>query len=70
MAKLPNGCSIFTAELWAINQAIHWILAQPNHHFLVITDSMSALQALNSTKTTARHNLKGDTLYKIRQIYA
>ncbi|KAK3609791.1 hypothetical protein CHS0354_022653 [Potamilus streckersoni] len=52
----------------AINQAIHWIHNQPNTQFLIITDSQSALQALNSTKPTARVNLKEDTLYQIRML--
>ncbi|KAK3612600.1 hypothetical protein CHS0354_042108 [Potamilus streckersoni] len=34
----------------------------------IVTDSLSALLALNSTKTTARTNLKEDTLHTIHQI--
>ncbi|KAK3609526.1 hypothetical protein CHS0354_041577 [Potamilus streckersoni] len=64
--RITNGTSIFSAELWAINQAIYWTHTQLNTKFLIITDSLSALLALNSTKPTARINLKEDTLYQIR----
>ncbi|KAK3596194.1 hypothetical protein CHS0354_033783 [Potamilus streckersoni] len=65
--RLPDGCSIFTAELWAINHAINWTLTQSQISHLIISDSLSALQAINSTKPTSRANLVEDTLYSLRK---
>ncbi|KAK3578465.1 hypothetical protein CHS0354_038555 [Potamilus streckersoni] len=50
IARLPNGCSVCTAELWAINQALHWIGTHNHTTYLIISDSLSALQTLTSKK--------------------
>jgi hypothetical protein len=46
--RLPNCCSIFTAELRAILLCIDFIYGCDRESFLILSDSLSALQALKS----------------------
>lgn len=51
--RIPSCCSIYTAETLAILQALKMILqADHQKRFLVVTDSLSALQGLKCTYTT------------------
>ena len=49
--RLPNGCSIFTAELEAINKAIMFAGVSWRKHFVIYSDSLSALQAIHSQES-------------------
>jgi ribonuclease HI len=44
--RLPDGASIYTAELQAIINAVTYIQTQQKDKFIIFSDSMSALQAL------------------------
>lgn len=48
---LPTNCNIFTAELFAIFKAIESAILKDQCKILIITDSMSAIQALQKTIT-------------------
>ena len=44
--SLPEACSVFTAELVAIYEALQFALQDARIHFLVCTDSLSSLQSI------------------------
>ena len=46
--RLPDHTSIFTAEMYALSMAIDKINDSPEISFLICSDSLSALQTLNS----------------------
>jgi len=48
--RLPNKASIFRAELYAITQAMDLIRRSKDTKFIIFSDSMSSLEALNSFK--------------------
>ena len=48
--RLPDDCSIFSAELKAIFLALKHVYKSKNSHFLICSDSLSALEALLSYK--------------------
>lgn len=48
--RLPDGSSIFTAELKAIELALKWILTASGVHFVIYSDSLSSLVAINQYK--------------------
>ncbi|XP_055870084.1 uncharacterized protein LOC129923389 [Biomphalaria glabrata] len=48
--RLPDGCSIFTAELHAILLALMAVKASERRKFIICSDSKSALQALGRMK--------------------
>lgn len=56
--RLPNGGSIYTAELQAILLALKHCHQSQNSHFLILSDSLSALQKISSRKIT--HPLLAD----------
>lgn len=45
--SLPDGCSVFTAKLVAISHALRYIHSCPRESFLLCTDSLSSLQAID-----------------------
>lgn len=45
--SLPSSASIFTAEMQALRETMDIINATPGQNFVVFSDSLSALQALN-----------------------
>ena len=45
--RLPGNASIFTAELQALKLAFNLVRNCDGHHFIVFSDSLSSLQALN-----------------------
>ncbi|XP_055862095.1 uncharacterized protein LOC129922043 [Biomphalaria glabrata] len=49
--RLPDGCSIFTAELHAILLALMAVKASERRKFIICSDSKSTLQALGRMKT-------------------
>lgn len=50
--KMHNSCSVFQAELFAILEATRWALNNQKSDVLVLSDSMSSLQALKNRSST------------------
>jgi len=48
--RIPNNISIFRAELHAIMLAMRLIRKRKDKNFIIFSDSMSSLQALNGFK--------------------
>lgn len=46
--KLPSYATVFQAELLAINQALQWIENNNHSSYAILSDSLSALQAITS----------------------
>ena len=46
--RLRDGCSIFTAEVEAINKALTYVKVSRRKSFVIFSDSMSVLQAIES----------------------
>ena len=49
--RLPNNSSIFSAELKAIDLALNHIEQDAYWRYIIFTDSLSAMQALEDEKT-------------------
>ena len=49
--RLRDGCSIFTAEVEAINKALTFIKVSTRKSFVIFSDSMSVLQAIESQES-------------------
>ena len=49
--RLRNGCSIFTAEVEAINKALTYVKVSTRKSFVIFSDSMSVLQAIESQES-------------------
>ena len=49
--RLRDGCSIFTAEVEAINKALTYVNVSTRNSFLIFSDSMSVLQAIESQES-------------------
>lgn len=64
---LPSEFSIFSAELFAIYKALEYIVDSPKLNFLVMSDSLSSIQALSGSKPT-KHYLLDKTKHKLSQI--
>ena len=62
--RLPNGVSIFTAELYAITMALNIIYCKKESKFIIFSDSMSSLQTLKGFK------LEIDLIYQIIKDYS
>ncbi|XP_040966432.1 uncharacterized protein [Gossypium hirsutum] len=62
--RLPNQTSVFTAEIQAILDSFTWISTQPPAQYLVLTDSLSSIQAIESSNTSTRPEL----VNQIRQL--
>ena len=50
--RLPDSCSVFTAELRGILLALKHIYQSEEKYFLILSDSLSALQAISTRKIT------------------
>ena len=48
--RLPNNASIFRAELYAVALAMYFVRRSRNSNFVIFSDSMSSLEALNRVK--------------------
>ena len=48
--RLPDGASIFSAEIKAIQLALNFITTRTENKFIIFTDSLSVLQALTNRK--------------------
>ena len=49
--RLRDGCSIFTAEVDAINKALTYVKVSTRKSFVIFSDSMSVLQAIESQES-------------------
>ena len=49
--RLRDGCSIFTAEVEAINKALTYVKVSSKKSFVIFSDSMSVLQAIESQES-------------------
>ena len=49
--RLRNGCSIFTAEVEAINKALTYVKVSTRKSFVIFSDSMPVLQAIESQES-------------------
>ena len=49
--RLRDGCSIFTAEVEAINKALSYVKVSTRKSFVIFSDSMSVLQAIESQES-------------------
>ena len=49
--RLRDGCSIFTAEVEAINKALTYVKVSLRKGFVIFSDSMSVLQAIESQES-------------------
>ena len=49
--RLKDGCSIFTAEVEAINKALTYVKVSTRKSFVIFSDSMSVLQAIESQES-------------------
>ena len=49
--RLRDGCSIFTAEVEAINKALTYVNVSSRKSFVIFSDSMSVLQAIESQES-------------------
>ena len=45
--QLPDCASIFTAEIKAVELALKFIKTNPDNEFIIFSDSLSGLKALN-----------------------
>ncbi|KAJ8710269.1 hypothetical protein PYW07_009635 [Mythimna separata] len=63
---LPNPCSIFTAEAYAVYQALMRIRQMNScKYFLIVSDSLSLIKALANLKITYKSNY---ILYFVKEI--
>ena len=49
---LHSSCSVFQAELYAINKAIEWAIKKHMNVISILTDSLSGLEAINDFENT------------------
>ena len=49
--RLRDGCSIFTAEVEAIDKALKYVKVSSVERFVIFSDSMSVLQAIESQES-------------------
>ncbi len=61
--RLPDGCSIYTAEIHALYLALRVAEISEGHKFMLFTDSLSSLQAIDST------NWKDPLVQKVLETY-
>lgn len=61
--RLPSSSSIFTAEAHAINLALKFVASSDKNKFMICSDSLSCLLAIESCKT------KHPVILKIVEIY-
>ena len=55
--SISKFASVFTAECIGISTTLDIAIANPNRNYLILTDSLSALQSLESTKVSIRNNM-------------
>ena len=53
---LPDHCSIYTAEFWAILEVLKWIEENKPNKTVIIIDSLSVLTSIQNNNTKSREN--------------
>ena len=69
-ARLPHSFSICAAEMYAIKMAVDHIRANPEQPYLVCSDSLSSIQAMESGKTCKESTVMwqiAHNLYRLRR---
>ena len=62
--RLPSHTSVFSSELFAIDQAIDFALTSNHNYIVIFSDSMSALQAIESGHTDT-NEIQGNIINKL-----
>ncbi len=62
--RLPNHTSVFTSELFAVDRAIDYAINSHHNSFTIFSDSMSALQAIESLRTDT-NEIQGRIINKL-----
>ena len=62
--RLPAHTSVFSSELFAIDKAIYYALTSRHHSTVIFSDSMSALQAIESGRTDT-NEIQGNIINKL-----
>jgi len=65
--RLPDGASVYTAELTAIKLALNWIAREKSKRFVIFSDSMASLQAISNR--LYGHPTLQDILLKLDELY-
>ena len=66
--KLDKNLSVFTAELVAIHIALKWIKTNEAHKCVILSDSLSALQAIENISLTSRPDLIHNIILQINKL--
>jgi ribonuclease HI len=66
--RLPDYCSIYTAEFWAILEALKWIEENKPNKTVIISDSLSVLSSIQTNTTRTRENFLNQINAKIKQL--
>lgn len=68
MYRLQSSASIFTAELYAIHQALNLIMSSQKTSFLISTDSLSSIQSIRNQFTT--HPMASDIQETLTRLFS
>ena len=52
--RLPDFCSIYTAEFWAILESLKWIELNKPNKTVIISDSLSVLSSIHTNHSKSR----------------
>ena len=66
--KITPLLTVYTSELIAILKALQWILENKPEKVVILTDSLSAIQSLESGKSHTRPDILDQILYLIHCI--
>ena len=66
--RLPTHTSVFSAEIFAIDKAIDYALNSLHNSIIIFTDSMSALQAIESGRTDT-NEIQGNIINKLNSCH-
>ena len=67
MFKLNKNLTVYTSELIAVLKALEWINANKPENVVILTDSLSSLQSIQSGKSRMRQDLLDQVLYLIHK---
>ena len=68
MYKLNKNLTVYSSELIAILKALEWINENKPENVVILTDSLSSLQSIQSGKSRTRQDLLDQVLY-LKVIY-
>ncbi|MCG8034496.1 MAG: reverse transcriptase-like protein [Candidatus Thiodiazotropha taylori] len=66
--KLDKHLTVYTAELIAILKALEWIQNQKPESVVILTDSLSSIQSINSGSSNTRQDILQNILLQIHKI--